>query len=152
VLLSRKIPIVPSKSSKGLLCIPLFLLLCLTPGLSQKAQPDNGSLPKYDLPTETKTKGAVDEGQLLPLGTRKDFTERIIKSGDDQVHIDVCLDPFQEEMGINFSKGDKIAVTGSKVKQETSDVILARTLVEGADTLLFRGDKAKPVWDWRTCK
>ena len=152
MLLSRKIPIVPSKSIKGLFCIPLCLLLCLTPGLSQTAQPDNGSLPKYDLPTETKTKGAVDEGKPLPLGTRKDFTERIIKSGDDKVHIDVCLNPFQEEMGINFSKGDKIAVMGSKVKQETSDVILAGELVKGADTLLFRRDKGKSVRDWRTCK
>jgi hypothetical protein len=68
------------------------------------------------------------------LGTRKDFTELIIKSGDDKVHIYLCPRPFQEEIGISFSKGDEIAVTGSKVKQETSDVILARELVRGAET------------------
>ena len=94
----------------------------------------------------------MEEVNLLPLGTRKDFTELIIKSGDDKVHIYVCPKPFQEEMGISFSKGDEIAVTGSKVKQETSDVILARELVKGTDTLLFRDDKGKPVWDWRTGK
>jgi hypothetical protein len=86
------------------------------------------------------------------LGTRKDFTELIVKSGDDMVHIYVCPKPFQEELGISFSKGDEIAVTGSKVKQEASDVILARELVKGTDTLLFRDDKGKPVWDWRTGK
>ena len=124
----------------------------MTPGLSQRAHRDDGDLPKYDLHTETKTKGVVEEVNLLPLGTRKDFTELIIKSGDDKIHIYVCPKPFQEEMGISFNKGDEIAVTGSKVKQEASDVILARELVKGTDTLLFRDDKGNPVWDWRTGK
>jgi hypothetical protein len=55
-------------------------------------------------------------------------------------------------MGINFAKGDEIAVTGSKVKLEALDVILARQLVKGTDTLQFRDDKGNPVWDWRTGK
>jgi hypothetical protein len=152
VLRSLEIPILLRKAFKLVFGIPLFLLLYVTLGFSQKAQQDEGSLPKYDLHTETKTKGVVDEVKLLPLGTRKDFTELIIKSGDDKVHIYICPKPFQEEMGISFSKGDEISVTGSKVKHETSDVILARELVKGTDTLLFRDDKGKPVWDWRTGK
>ena len=152
MLLSLEIPILPREAIKLLLRILLFLLLCVTPGLSQRAKEDDGSLPKYDLHTETKTKGVVEEVNLLPLGTRKDFTELIIKNGEDKVHIYVCPKPFQEEMGISFSKGDEIAVTGSKVKQEASVVILAREVVKGTDTLLFRDDKGNPVWDWRTGK
>jgi hypothetical protein len=152
VRLGRKISILPTKTIKAFSRIPLFLLLCVIPGLSQKAQPGDRGLPKYDLQTEMKTKGVVDEINVLTWGTRKDFTELIIKIGDDKLHIYVCPKPFQEEMGISFSKGDEIAVTGSKVKQETSDVILARQLVKGADTLLFRDDKGNPAWDWRTGK
>jgi hypothetical protein len=126
--------------------------MCATPGLSQKAQQEEVSMPKYDLTTELKTKGIVDEVKLLSLGTRKDFTELILKSGSDTVHIYLCPKPFQEEMGISFIKGDEIAVTGSKVKQETSDVILARELVKGTDTLQFRDNKGHPVWDSRTGK
>lgn len=85
----------------------------------------------------TKTKGVVDEVNLLSVRTRKDFTELIIKNGDDKVHIYLCPKPFQEEMGISFSKGDEIAVTCSKVKQDASDGILARELVKGTDTLQF---------------
>jgi len=126
------------------------LLLFVTPGLSQK--PPAPALPKYDLHTETKTKGVVDEVNVLAVGTRKDFTELIIKSGDDKLHIYVCPKPFEDEMGISFTKGDEIAVTGSKVKQEELDVILARQLVKGTDTLMFRDDKGNPVWDSRTGK
>jgi hypothetical protein len=106
VLLRLKIPTLPGKATKALFSLPLFLLLCLT-GQSQKMQPDEGSLPKFDLHTEAKTKGVVDEANLLLVGTRKDFTELIIRSGDDKVHIYVCPKPFQEETCISFSKGDR---------------------------------------------
>jgi len=152
LLLSRKISMLSLNPTKALSCIPLFLLCVVIPALAQKTEQKDSSSPKYDLHTETKTKGVVDEINLVPFGTRKDFSELIIKSGDDKIHIYVCPKPFQEEMGISFSKGDEIAVTGSKVKQDTSDVILARELVKGTDTLMFRDDKGNPVWDSRTGK
>jgi hypothetical protein len=99
-----------------------------------------------------KTKGVIDEVNLLSVGTRKDFTELIIKNGDDKIHIYLCPKPFEEAMGVSFSKGDQIAVTGSKVKHDAADVILARELVRGQDTLLFRDAKGAPVWDARTGK
>jgi len=130
--------------------LPVFL--CVTTGLAQETPRRDSSPPKYDSKTEMKTKGIVEETKLFTLGTRKDFVELIVKSGEDKVSIYVCPKPFQEEMGITFSKGDEIAVTGSKVKQEESDVVLARELVRGTDTLLFRDDKGNPVWDWKTGK
>src|SRR5258708_37622829 len=108
--------------------------------------------PKYDRQTEMKTKGIVEEINVLTVGSRKDFTELVLKSGDDKLHIYVCPKPFQDEMGINFTKGDELAITGSKIKQETSEIILAREMVKGPDTLMFRDDKGKPVWDERTGK
>jgi hypothetical protein len=152
VLFGRDVSTHPASSIQVLFRILVFLLLYVIPGLSQKPQPGNPALPKYDLQTETKTKGVVDEINVLIMGTRKDFTELVIKSGDDKLHIYLCPKPFQEEMGISFTKGDEIVITGSKVKQETSDVILARQLVKGTDTLMFRDDKGNPVWDPRTGK
>jgi hypothetical protein len=132
--------------------VALVVLLCVAPGLSQKKPAEAAGLPKYDLQTEIKTKGVVDEINALSVGTRKDFTELVIKSGDDKIHIFVCPKPFQDEMGITFAKGDEIAVTGSKVKQDTSDVILAREMARGTDTFMFRDAKGNPVWDPRTGK
>lgn len=152
MLLSLKIRILPFVTVTLPLGIPLILIMCVTLGFSQKAQQNDGNPPKYDLHTETKTKGVVSEIKLLPFGARKDFTALIVKSGDDSVEIYICPKPFQEEMGISFNKGDEIAVTGSKVKQEAADVILAREMIKGTDTLMFRDDKGQPVWDWRTGK
>ncbi len=159
MLLSLKSVILPDRATsffcraiESFLVCSVVLLGFAVPGLGQKASQDASILPKYDLHTETKTKGTVDEVNLLPFGTKKDLTELIIKSGDDKIHIYVCPKTFEEEMGISFSKGDEIAVTGSKVKQEVSDVILARELVKGTDTLVFRDGKGNPVWDPRTGK
>lgn len=151
MLLTPESSTLARRSFRVLFSILLFLIGAIL-AFSQKASPPDHGLPKYDLLTEMKTQGVIDEVNLLPFGTKKDFTELIIKSGQDKLHIYLCPKTFEEEMGINFSKGDEIAVTGSKVKQESSDVILARVLVRGPDTLLFRDDKGKPVWDWRTGK
>jgi hypothetical protein len=152
VSLGLQRPILRYKPSKILFRVALSLLLWVTPGLSQKTQPENRSLPRYDLHAEMKTKGVIDEVNLMSVGTRKDFTELIIKNGDEKIHIYVCPKPFEEEMAISFSKGDQVAVTGSKVKHEGEDVILARELVKGEETLLFRDAKGNPVWDARTGK
>jgi len=152
VLRTRVVPIPPRNVTQALFAISLLMLLGALPVLAQKTEQKDSSPTKYDLHTELKTKGVVDEVNLLSFGTRKDFTELIIKSGEDKVHIYVCPKPFQEEMGITFTKGDEISVTGSKVKQETSDVILARELIRGTDTLMFRDGKGNPVWDPRTGK
>jgi hypothetical protein len=96
--------------------------------------------------------GVIDEVNQLSIGSRKDFTELIIKNGADNLHISVSPKPFQEEIGLSFSKGDRVPVTGSKVKQDASEVTLARELVKGTDTLMFRDNKEKPVWDWSTGK
>jgi hypothetical protein len=72
-----KIPTLSGEVTEALFRLSLFLLLCVSPAFSQKAQSDDGTLPKHDLHTETKTKGVVDEVKLLPLGTRKDFPELI---------------------------------------------------------------------------
>jgi hypothetical protein len=129
-----------------------LVLLCAASASTQKASQDANILPKYDVHTEMKAKGTVDEINILPLGTKKNLRELVIKSGEDKVHIFVCPQTFEEEMGISFTKGDEITVTGSKVKQEELDVILAREMVKGTDMLVFRDAKGNPVWDPRTGK
>lgn len=143
---------VPPPAVKLPVLIAGCVFLCVALALSQKPQPQDNGLPKYDLQTEAKTNGIVENTKLFTVGSRKDFVQLILKSGDDKVAIYLCPKSFEDEIGVTFSKGDEIAVTGSKVKQDAADVILAREVVRGTDTLMFRDNKGKPVWDWRTGK
>ena len=130
----------------------LTLVLCLNQAVGQNLPKNNSAAPKYDLKAETKLNGTLEEVKIFDFATRKGFVELVVKSGDIQIVVYVCPKPFQDEMGIIFTKGDAITITGAKVKQAESDVILARELVKGQDPLLFRDDKGNPVWDSRTGK
>ena len=130
----------------------LSLFVCLNIVICQNPSGNTNSAPKYDLKAETKINGAVEETKLFEFATRKDFVELVIKSNEGKVVVYVCPKPFQDELGISFSKGEAITITGAKVKQEESDVILARELVKGQDTIMLRDDKGNPVWNSRTGK
>ncbi len=126
---------------KTLLPILAIFLYC---GLSAaQTQP-----PKYDFATETKMTGIVEELRLPPKGQEKDAVHLLIKNGDDMIDIYLCPKSFMDDMGVTFSKGDAISVTGSKVKQEGADLILAREVGKGQETLVLRDDKGNPVWIW----
>jgi hypothetical protein len=104
--------------------------------------------PKYDPSTETKMKGVVEELKLPPKGNGKEIAHLVMKNGDQMVDIYLCPKSFIDEMGVTFTKGDEVAFTGSKVKQGDADMILAREVVKGQDTLVLRDDKGNPVWIW----
>lgn len=105
------------------------------------------SLPKYDLATETKMKGTIQELKLPEKGA-KEAARLTLKSGDATFDVYLCPKSFLDDMGSNLAKGDEVNLTGSKVKQDGADLILAREVSKGSDTLVLRDDKGKPVWDW----
>ena len=102
--------------------------------------------PKYDVSTEAKMKVTVEELKLPAKGSEKEVAHLVVKSGEDTLDIYLCPKSFLDDMGANFAKGDEVTITGSKIKQDGADLILARELIKGTDTLLLRDGKGKPVW------
>jgi hypothetical protein len=117
-------------------------LLGVTPLAAQKSP----GPPKYDLKTETKMKGTVEELKLPPKGSEKEAVHLLVKSGADSVDVYLCPKSLLDELGVSFDKGDEVALTGSKVKQGDADRILAREVTKGNDTLVLRDEKGDPVW------
>ncbi len=125
---------------------PAVALFCTLPLVAQKAQ--ETSPPKYDVHTETKMKGTVEEVKLPPKGSEKEVAHLLLKNSTETVDVYLCPKSFLDDMGVSFSKGDEITLTGSKVKQGEADLVLAREVVKGNDTLVLRDDKGNPVWNW----
>jgi hypothetical protein len=133
--------------SRRMFFLAAFLVsVCLTPMLGEK--PPAAASPKYDLETETKMKGTVDEVKLPQKGSEKEVAHLLIKHGSDILDVYLCPKSFLDDMGMSFNKGDDIALTGSKVKQNGTDLILAREVVKGDMTLALRDGKGEPVWSW----
>ena len=124
----------------------LFLLFSL---LATSVLVQAQSAPKYDASTEAKFKGTIEDLKLPPKGSEKEIAYMTIKSGTDEIEIYLCPKSYMDDMGVSFAKGDEIAFTGSKVKQGTADMVLAKEVVKGTDTLVLRDDKGNPVWNWK---
>ena len=128
------------------LCLAVFLAsLCLSQVLAQKTP--KPSLPKYDLQTEAKIKGTIEEVKLPPKRSAKEIVHLLLKNGPDTMDVYLCPKSFMDEMGMDFTKGDEITLTGSKVKQGETDLVLARELVKGNNTFVLRDAKGGPVWN-----
>ena len=106
--------------------------------------------PKYDPATETAVKGTVQELKLVPPTGAKSIAYLMTKTGPDKekdtVQIFLCPKSFLDQMGITFKADEAIQVTGSKVKQDGADLILAREMLKGGETLTFRFPDGKPAW------
>lgn len=119
---------------------------------TQRAQAGEPVPPKYDVQTETKIQGTIQDVKMPATGHEKEVVHLVVKAGNDTINVYLCPRSFLDEMGIAFNQGDEIVVTGSKVKQEDADLVLARQVQKGQDTLVLRDDKGNPVWVWNTKK
>ncbi|HTJ87627.1 MAG TPA: hypothetical protein VL349_10230 [Terriglobales bacterium] len=129
--------------------VATFLVLLVVARDAQGADP---AIPKYNAQTETKLKGTVEDVTLPASGHEKDIVHLVMKNGADTVDIYLCPKSFLDDMGVAFSKGDEITVTGSKVKQGETEEVLAKQAERGNDTLVLRDDKGTPVWMWNSKK
>ena len=138
------------KSAQSDSCQTLFLFVILaslfvTPALAQKTPKPSG--PKYDLQAEAKIKGTIEDVKLPPKGSEKEIVHLLLKNGPDTTDVYLCPKSFMDEMGMDFTKGDEITLTGSKVKQGETDLVLARELAKGNNTFVLRDAKGGPVWN-----
>lgn len=85
---------------------------------------------------------------MPPKGSEKEVVHLMVKTGSDTLDVYLTPKSFLDDMGMDFSKGDEISLTGSKVKVGDADLILARELVKGNNTFTLRDDKGGPVWNW----
>ena len=102
--------------------------------------------PKYDPANEATLKGAVEEFKFVPPTGTKPVGYLVVKSGGDSVQVFLGPKKFLDDMGASFKAGDAVEITGSKVKQDGADVVLAREVVKGDDTLILRFKDGKPAW------
>jgi hypothetical protein len=101
---------------------------------------------KYDPATESKFKGVVAELKFVPATGAKPMAYLVMKSGPDSVQVFLCPKKFLDDMGIVFKADDEIEVTGSKVKQDGADLMLAREVIKSGDTVTLRFKDGKPAW------
>ena len=106
--------------------------------------------PKYDVATEVTIKGAVEEIKEVPNPKGQIGIYLMVKSGGEILEVRLCPNSFLKEFEVAFKKGDLLTITGSKVRVDEKDAILAREIELGNSKITLRDKQGVPVWTWLT--
>jgi len=128
-----------------------FVLVLVAARFAAATQKTASSGPKYDVASEVKIKGVVDDVREVP----GDFegTELVVKTDTNTVIVHLAPADFLKDMDTSFKKGDTVLVIGAKAPNGGDTEILAREITVGTNTTTLRDDKGVPVWTgWKPGK
>jgi hypothetical protein len=108
-----------------------------------------GDLPRFNEATIESVSGwvtAVDPFERLERNTRNGV-KATLETEDGEV-VDVYLGPatFLDHHGFIIERGDQLHVTGSKIRHEGRDAIIATVVSEDGDRLKLRDADGRPAW------
>lgn len=106
------------------------------------------ALPKYDAAKEVTIKGTIEDVTEMAMGKNEVGVHLIVKTTTETIEVRLCPSSYVKDFEANLTKGQSLQVTGAKVKIEEKDVILAREIVQGNNTITLRDKKGEPVWTW----
>lgn len=113
------------------------------------AQPRRGAgagMPRYDKATETTVVGTVDEVQTHQGRAGGTGTHLVLKTETGSLDVHVGPTSWLADQKYAFAKGDRLEVIGSKVKVDSADAFLARTIKRGDSTIVLRNQDGIPAW------
>lgn len=124
------------------------LALGVVLGAAEKSPGKADPGPRYDTSSVTTFEAVVSEVRQGAKDAAPEGFSLVVKNESDAVWI-VYLGPvdFVKTFEITFKKGDRIHVTGSKVKPGGGEVlVLAREVRKDSSTLYLRGKDGGPYW------
>jgi DNA/RNA endonuclease YhcR with UshA esterase domain len=137
------------RSEKITLIVALLLLWTLPVALAQKSG-SAPAAPKYDVAKEVTFKGTIEEIKETPDAKGDIHLDLMVKSGGDVFDVHLCPSSVLKDLEVQFTKGSEIEVTGAKAERDGKEVILAREIVQGSNTVVLRDKHGAPVWTWLT--
>jgi hypothetical protein len=115
------------------------------------AQAGSKTGPKYDVASEVKVKGVIEDIREVPGGAAG--TQLAVKTDSKTILVYVGPGDFLKEIEVSFTKGDQVNVIGAKVPNAADEEIMAREITVGSNTFTLRDDKGIPIWSgWKPPK
>lgn len=104
--------------------------------------------PAWNAATVVDVTGTVTEVREVAKGSPIEGVNLTVKTKNETVNVYVAPVEFVKLMDVKFVKGDEVEVSGSKVKFEGADLILAREVRLGKLTFSVRDKDGSPFWKY----
>ncbi|HWZ29989.1 MAG TPA: hypothetical protein VNX18_01570 [Bryobacteraceae bacterium] len=105
-----------------------------------------GTAPSYDPATTVQVVGIVTDVRQAPTGSPLAGTHVILKTKASTIDVYLAPTDFLKFLKVSFPAGDQIRVSGSKMKFENADVILASQVSDGLELITLRDANGVPDW------
>lgn len=128
------------------LVFAIMLAVAVPVAFAQKAV--DTPMPKYDVSKEVKIKGTIDDVKEMTMGKGEAGVHLMVKTATETIEVRLCPSGYLKDFEVQFAKGQTVEVTGSRIKVDDKDVILAREVVQGNNTVTLRDKQGGPVWTW----
>ena len=127
----------------------LTLSLAVSIGNAQKRKGQMQGMPRYDTATEVTLRGTITKVESH-MGWNG--THLVVSFEGETLTVHVGPSNYIDQQGFSFAAGQQIEVTGSRIKFEGTDVLIAREIKKGEKVLTLRNSQGIPAWSrnsWR---
>lgn len=130
------------------IALSVLLLTGASVAFGQQGTGQGRQGPRYYNPaTETTVKGTIE--QVRQVNGRKGWwtgTHLTLKTAKETLDVHIGPSWFLAEKKFSVAKGEQIEVTGSKIKYQGADAIIAREVKKGKQVLVLRNAQGIPEW------
>ena len=123
--------------------LTVLLIILLTAVTSRK---DNDSL-VYAASNEMTTTGTVQEVQEFFCPVTEDRgTHLVLNTDRGTILVHVAIARFLRDHQFVINRGDRVQVSGAKIRFHGKESIIAREIIRGDEVFTLRDVAGKPVW------
>ena len=128
-------------------CVP-FAVAQIVTGAQMHAQGRvmSGHMARYNSATEMTLKGTVEAVTTRTHMQGMSSTWLTVKTEKETMEVRVGPTWFVAQNKMIFAKGDQVEVTGSRVKLQTREWLIAREVKKDGQTLTLRDKEGFPAW------
>jgi hypothetical protein len=132
-------------------CMVLVLAMAATAQAPAPTQKPNGSKynqVKYDKSAEATIIGTVEEVVDFDCPVSgAEGNHVVLATAQGKVMVHVAPVKFLKQYGIVLNKGDKLTITGAKLRDaDGNDTMIARTITSDQVMISVRDPNGKPLW------
>jgi hypothetical protein len=129
--------------------ILILLLFVALLGIGTQAQMGPGPgkcMSNYDPKSELSMSGTVDHITQQSGHRGWQGTHLFVKTDNGVIEVHVGPTDYIASQQFSFATGDVVEVTGSNIKMQGKDVVLAREIKKEGKTLVLRNAQGVPNW------